>query len=172
MKRTHGSFVRVADEKPTVSEFPSTDVSLSPFAWLYNSTLCWPTGKIIGAYCHFVSPIGKKGRCCNERKKEGKKNKKWNYRSKANNCERGKASVAIRPLDSKMTPLTYRVGSRRSLECAVDVELSPQLRKIAPVVITVVFQVLKATYRQTGAVISHNKTDHENFQSTMHYSFK
>lgn len=44
-----------------------------------------------------------------------------------------------------MTPLTCRVGSRRSLdECAVDVELSPQLRKIAPAVITVVFQMLKA----------------------------
>lgn len=72
-----------------------------------------------------------------------------------------------------MTPLTCRVGLRRSLdECAVDVELSPQLRKIAPAVITVVFQVLKASYRQAGAVISHNKTDRENFQSTVHYSFK
>lgn len=43
-KRARGSFVCVADEKPTVSEFPSTDVSLSPFARLCNSTPCWLTG--------------------------------------------------------------------------------------------------------------------------------
>lgn len=90
-----------------------------------------------------------------------------NYRSKANNCKVDKASAAIQPLDNKMTPLMCRVGSRRSLdEYTVDVKLSPQLRKIAPAIITVVFQMLKATYWQAGAVISHNKTDRENFQST------
>lgn len=61
----------VANEKLMVSEFPSTDVSLSPFVRPYNSTSYWPAGKVSARIV--ISPIGKKGKCCNERKKGGKK---------------------------------------------------------------------------------------------------
>lgn len=56
-------------------------------------------------------------------------------------------------------------------ESAVDVERWPSFHrnygKLPPALITLVFQVLKATYRQrAAAVISYNEADRENFQST------
>lgn len=179
-KRAPGSLVYTAGEKPAVStEFPSTDVSLSPLArLLYNFSPRWlglTTGRLV-KYRHALSfrfadrkegEVYYNGRKKNrERRAKGTYKKQELFRSKQ---LRGNAFVVA--LDSKMTPLTLE--SIRSLAVDPnDSELSLQLRKIALAVITVVFQVLKATYRRANAVISYNTTDRENFQSAVHLSRK
>jgi len=138
-----------------------------------NWLSCKVSARIVISFCRSERRGGALQRT---KKREGqgkKKHKKQElFQSKQLREKRGNAFVAA--LDSKMTPLTLE--SIRSLdECAVDPsdsELSLQLRKIALAVITVVFQVLKATYRRANAVISYNTTDRENFQSAVHLSRK
>lgn len=57
-KRALGTLVRTAGEKPAFStEFPLTDVSLSPLTRLYNSTprCLWPTTGCLVKYRHTLS---------------------------------------------------------------------------------------------------------------------
>lgn len=130
---------------------------MSYFHRLYgynNSTSCRPADRLVKVSVRIViSPRQSRRRrgCCNERKKKRKEKK---TRNETTVPKQTTANEVKRPSPSgRWTAkwLHLHVESVRvvvSTECVVDVELSPQLRKIAPAVITVVFQVLKATYRR------------------------